>query len=88
MKLISVGRLLKEAYLEPSGMSLNTLAKELEVAPSTLSRVLTDKSVLTVDMAIKLEKVWPRKAYTWLNHQVKHQLQEVGYDIKITNVSV
>ncbi|AUR93477.1 Cro/C1-type helix-turn-helix domain protein [Vibrio phage 1.187.O._10N.286.49.F1] len=83
MKLISVGRLLKESYLVPSGMSLNSLAKELEVSPSTLSRVLTDKSVLTVDMAIKLEKVWPRKAYTWLDHQVKYQLQEMGYDLKI-----
>ena len=79
MKLISVGKLLKDAYLEPSGMSLNELAAKLEVAPSSLSRVITGKSVLTVEMAIKLEKVWPRKAYTWLEHQLKHQLQEAGY---------
>lgn len=79
MKLISVGELLKDGYLEPSGMSLNELASKLEVSPSSLSRVITGKSVLTVEMAIKLEKVWPRKAYTWLEHQLKHQLQEVGY---------
>ncbi|UUW39719.1 putative XRE family transcriptional regulator [Vibrio phage VPMCC14] len=79
MKLISVGKLLKDGYLEPSGMSLNELASKLEVAPSSLSRVITGKSVLTVEMAIKLEKVWPRKAYTWLHHQLKHQLQEAGY---------
>lgn len=79
MKLISVGKLLKDAYLEPSGMSLNELASKLEVSPSSLSRVITGKSVLTVEMAIKLESVWPRKAYTWLHHQLKHQLQEAGY---------
>lgn len=79
MKLVSVGQLLEEGYLKPSGMSLNELANKLEVAPSTLSRVITGKSILTVDMAIKLENVWPRKAYTWLHHQLKHQLQEVGY---------
>ncbi|ALM62141.1 plasmid antitoxin with HTH domain [Vibrio phage qdvp001] len=79
MKLMSVGELLKDGYLEPSGMSLNELASKLEVSPSSLSRVITGKSVLTVEMAIKLESVWPRKAYTWLHHQLKHQLQEVGY---------
>lgn len=85
MKLVSIGELIKEGYLVPSGMSINELASKLSVSPSTLSRVIAGKSLLTVEMAIKLEGVWPRKAYTWLHHQLRYQLQENGYELEGIN---
>lgn len=85
MNLVSIGKLLKDSYLIPSGMSINELASKLSVSPSTLSRVISGKSLLTVEMAIKLENVWPRKAYTWLHHQLRYQLQESGYKLEENN---
>ena len=78
MKLISVGELLKEGYLKPSGMSLKELSEKLDCDKGTLSRLFSGKSKLSYEMAVKLEKVWPRKATTWLDHQTRYELEQLG----------
>lgn len=76
MKLIHVGKLLKEGYLEPSGMTLKQLSDLTGVSVPALSRLMSGKSSMTPSMAVKLEKVWKRKASTWLYHQVNYELQQ------------
>lgn len=79
MKLVSVGSILKEQYFKPSGLSITELAYQCNTSAASLSRVMNDKAELTVELAMKLEKVFKRKAETWLIHQVKYSLQEKGY---------
>ena len=80
IKLVHVGSLLKDGYMEPSGMSLKELADKIDSTPASLSRLLSGKATLSYDMAIKLEGVFGRKAYTWLTHQVRYELQQRGID--------
>lgn len=80
IKLIHVGELLNNAYLKPSGMSLQELADKIGSSSASLSRLLSGKATLSYDMAVKLESVFKRKAYTWLNHQVRYELQQRGVE--------
>lgn len=77
MKLMHIGKFLKEAYFEPSGLTMNKLSIESGVSQSQLSRIMSGKSDLTTEAAIGLSKVWPRKAESWLTHQARYKLQEL-----------
>ena len=76
-----VGLFLKEGYLKPSGMSQQDLANKLNTTTASLSRLFSGKASLSYQMAIELEKVWPRKAETWLLHQVRYELEQLGYKV-------
>ncbi len=68
------GEFLSTVYLEPFGVSGRELAVRLDVAPSTLSRVLTGSSRVTPEMALRLSKAVGRSAESWLAMQDAHDL--------------
>ena len=68
------GEFIAEVYLEPFGVSGRDLAKQLDVSPSTLSRVLSGASRVTPEMALRLSKALGRSAESWLAMQDAHDL--------------
>lgn len=68
------GEFITEIYLEPYGISGRELADKLNVAPSTLSRVLNGSSRVTPEMALRLSKAIGRSAESWLAMQDAHDL--------------
>ena len=68
------GEFISEVYLEPFGVSGRELATHLDVAASTLSRVLSGASRVTPDMALRLSKALGRSAESWLTMQDTHDL--------------
>lgn len=68
------GEFISGVYLEPFGMSGRDLAKQLNVSPSTLSRVLSGASRVTPEMALRLSKALGRSAESWLAMQDAHDL--------------
>ncbi len=68
------GEFISAVYLEPFGVSGRDLAKQLDVAPSTLSRVLSGTSRVTPEMALRLAKALGRSAESWLAMQDSHDL--------------
>lgn len=68
------GEFLAAVYLEPFGVSGRELAARLDVAPSTLSRVLAGSSRVTPEMALRLSKAVGRSAESWLAMQDAHDL--------------
>lgn len=68
------GEFITEVYLEPNGISGRELALTLDVAASTLSRVLKGSSRVTPEMALRLSKAIGRSPESWLAMQ--H-----GYDL-------
>lgn len=78
MKLIHVGKFLKQGYFDESDYTLAELAKEIGVSNASLSRLFCGKASLSYEMAVKLESVWGRKATTWLDHQTRWELQQLG----------
>lgn len=50
------GEFITDVYLEPNGISGRELAEKLDVAASTLSRILKGTSRITPEMALRLSK--------------------------------
>ncbi len=68
------GEFIIEIYLEPHGISGRELAEKLDVAASTLSRVLKGTSRVTPEMALRLSKAIGRSPESWLAMQDAHEL--------------
>lgn len=68
------GEFITGLYLEPNGISMRELASKLDVAPSTLSRVINGSSRVTPEMALRLSKALGRSAESWLALQDSHDL--------------
>lgn len=68
------GEFITEVYLEPFGISGRSLAQSLDVAASTLSRVLSGASRVTPEMALRLSKALGRTPESWLAMQDAHDL--------------
>lgn len=68
------GEFITEIYLDPHGISGRELAAKLDVAPSTLSRILKGDSRITPEMALRLVKALGRSPESWLAMQDAHDL--------------
>lgn len=68
------GEFIRSIYLEPSNISIRTLSKHLNVAPSTLNRLITGKSGISPEMALRLSKALGRSPESWLAMQDHHDL--------------
>jgi addiction module HigA family antidote len=68
------GEFILDVYLEPNGISGRELAEKLDVADSTLSRILKGSSRVTPEMALRLAKALGRSAESWLAMQVAPDL--------------
>ncbi len=68
------GEFITDIYLEPNGISGRELADKLDVAASTLSRVLKGASRVTPQMALRLSKAIGRTPESWLAMQDAHDL--------------
>jgi addiction module HigA family antidote len=68
------GEFITSIYLEPNGISGRELSAKLGVSASTLNRILTGKSGITPEMALRLSKCLGRTPESWLAMQ--H-----GYDL-------
>jgi addiction module HigA family antidote len=68
------GEFITNIYLEPNGVSGRELAAKLDVAASTLSRILKGTSRITPEMALRLSKAIGRSPESWLSMQDNHDL--------------
>ena len=68
------GEFIREVYLEPSGISARQLALHLDVAASTLSRVLQGNSAISPEMALRLARVLGRSPESWLAMQAQYEV--------------
>lgn len=74
---IHPGTYLSEMFLEPFGITQKALSKALDVSEAAVSRLISEKSVLTPEMALRLEKVVGLTAESWLELQAKFSVAEV-----------
>lgn len=80
------GEFITEIYLEPNGISGRELAEKLDVAPSTLSRILKGVSRVTPEMALRLSKAIGRTPESWLAMQDTHDLWVARQHIDLERV--
>jgi addiction module HigA family antidote len=80
------GEFIREIYLEPFGLSSRFLATELDVSPSTLSRVLQGTSGISPEMALRLSKALGRSPESWLAMQDNYDLWQARQRTNLENV--
>jgi addiction module HigA family antidote len=70
------GYSIKDACLDPLGLSVTDGAKVLGVARHTLSRVINGQAGISPEMAIRLEKAGWSNADHWLRVQAAYDLAQ------------
>jgi len=71
------GRTVREDCINASGLSVTEAAERLGVIRQTLSNLLNEKSGISVEMALRLEKMGWSKADHWLRLQMNYDLAQV-----------
>ena len=79
------GEFIISVYLEPFGISCRSLASHLDVAPSTLNRIIRGKSAVSPEMALRLSKVLGRSPESWLTMQDNYELWQARQRINLAN---
>jgi len=80
------GEFIRSIYLEPFELSTRMLADKLAVSPSTLNRVITGKSGVSPEMALRLSKALGRSAESWLAMQDAFDLWQTKRNLVLDDV--
>jgi addiction module HigA family antidote len=75
--------------LEPLGLSIAQAAKVLGVTRQAVNNIVTGKSGISPEMAIRLSKAFGSSAETWLGMQLDHDLAQARLhegDIRVSRV--
>ncbi|WP_437608261.1 HigA family addiction module antitoxin [Erwinia sp. V71] len=73
-------------YLEDYNVSLRSLARDLGVSPSALSKVATGKTAISPEMAVRLEAGLGIAARLWLSMQATYDLSKVRETIDTSHI--
>jgi antitoxin HigA-1 len=69
------GEILREDFLEPLGISINKLSRDLAVPPNRISEIVNGKRSITADTALRLQRYFGVEAQFWLNLQTEYDLR-------------
>lgn len=72
---ISPGEILFEEFMQPLGISINALARDLSVPPNRVSEIVNGKRAITADTALRLARCLGTSAELWLNLQTDYALR-------------
>ena len=80
------GEFIWNTYLEPFQVSVRSLAASLDVAPSTVNRVVNGQSGVSPEMALRLSKALGRSPESWLAMQHAYDLWCVRQTVDLSRV--
>ena len=80
------GEFIRSVYLEPFELSARALAEKLAVSPSTLNRIITGKSGVSPEMALRLSKSLGRTPESWLALQDAYDLWQARRRVRLDRV--
>ncbi len=80
------GEFIQATYMEPFGLSCRYLAEKLNVAASTLNRVIKKQRGISPEMALRLSPALGRSPESWLAMQDAYDLWWAKKRTKLDNV--
>lgn len=80
------GEYLREDVLPELGMTVAQFADHLGVSRQTASRLINEKSAVSMEMAVRLGRAFKNGARFWLALQMQHDLWDAERNAKITVV--
>ena len=72
---IPPGEILFEEFMKPVGLSINQLARDIDVPPGRISEIVSGKRAITADTALRLGKYFGVSPEVWLNLQTDYDLR-------------
>lgn len=80
------GKFIRVTYIEPYDLSIRSLAESLDVSPSTLARVVSMRSAVSPEMALRLSKALGRSPESWLAMQHNYDLWRTRISADLSDV--
>jgi addiction module HigA family antidote len=80
------GEFIRETYIEPFDISIRSLAANLGVAASTLARIVSERSAVSPEMALRLSKAIGRSPESWLAMQDNYDLWQARKSANLSQV--
>jgi antitoxin HigA-1 len=77
LDLIPPGEILLEEFMKPLGITINALAKDIDVPPGRISEIIRGRRSITADTALRLGKYFNVSPETWLNLQAEYEIRMV-----------
>ena len=74
---IHPGEILCEDFMKPLHLSINRLARDLDVPPNRISAIVNGTRAITADTALRLGTYFGMSPETWLALQVEFDLRIV-----------
>jgi len=86
LRPIHPGEILQEEFMQPMGISINHLAREIYVPPGRISEIVNGKRGITADTALRLARYFSVSPETWMGLQTEYDFrvaaQTVGKQIE------
>jgi addiction module HigA family antidote len=76
LPLITPGQILFHEFMEPYGLSMNSLAKNLNISPTAVSEIVRGERSITTLTAIRLSLCFDTTPQFWTNLQQQHDIEE------------
>jgi antitoxin HigA-1 len=74
------GAILKDLYLDETGLTITALAKILGVTRATTSRIIHAKNAVSINMAMRLSRTFKTTPDLWINLQSNFDLWHECHD--------
>lgn len=74
---ITSGEILREDFLEPLGIIINQLSRDLPVPVNRIRQIVNGKQAITADTALRLQRYLGVDAQFWLNLQTEYDLRRM-----------
>jgi antitoxin HigA-1 len=78
---IPPGEILYEEFMRALGISINALARDIDVPPNRISEIIHGKRAITADTALRLGKYFNVSPELWLGLQT-------DYDIRVARRTI
>ena len=72
---IHPGEILLEEFMKPLGVSINKLARYIDVPPGRISEIVNGKRAVTADTALRLGRYFDISPEIWINLQADYELR-------------
>jgi len=76
---IHPGKIIREDYLKPLGLTITHLAETIGVSRKTLSKIVNGKGSVSPDMALRLSRAFGTSPEFWLNLQKHYDLWQAEH---------
>ncbi|MGH8693009.1 MAG: HigA family addiction module antitoxin [Burkholderiales bacterium] len=72
---IPPGEILSEEFMKPLELSINALARDIDVPPNRISEIVAGKRAITADTALRLGKYFGVSPEVWLGLQTDYDIR-------------